>query len=109
MNRRSAPRLSLAPAAAVACLALGSCAVHQETARTSPRPASPQQPTGSLADAECGGARPADLRAALGKAPDSEAEATAKWLAEAVEPSDDDARLRAYLRCLAEQGAAQSP
>lgn len=104
MNRRSVPRLSLAPLAAVACLALTSCALHHETAKTSPRPSSPLQVTGSLAAVECGGAKPADLRAAPGKAPDSEAEATAEWLAEAVEPGDDDARLRAYLRCLAERG-----
>ncbi len=105
MNRRSVPRLSLAPAAAVACLALASCAVHHESAQTSPRPASPPPVTGSLTDVECGGARPAALAAAAGEAPDPRSEATAEWLAEAVEPSDDDARLRAYLRCLAERGA----
>ena len=82
MNRRSAPRLPLAPLAVAACLALTSCAHHGETARTSPRPASPPA-TGSLAEVECGGSTPAALRAELAEAPDPGYEAPAEWLAEA--------------------------
>jgi hypothetical protein len=104
VTRRTVLRLS-------ACLtflagpALQSCTAHPRP----DHPAKPPQPTGSLAGRECAGDTPAALRPTVGEIADPDAEAIAAWLAKLSEDGEESARLRAYLRCLAERGAEGEP